>query len=171
MYRNYLLLTLLVFSCRPVLTTDNGYVECPNGLDDVCKCSYNAVGSRIECPGTDPREIITRLKNNYIHVLIIENCNIPKILPPLPAGRIRSLELSHCNLEEASIGAFTLLSSELKELHLNNNQFKKFPNLGILPKLISLNLSNNSVSWYLSLKSNHFFFKDIPCRAKCFFGT
>uniref|UniRef100_A0A0K0E994 LRRCT domain-containing protein n=1 Tax=Strongyloides stercoralis TaxID=6248 RepID=A0A0K0E994_STRER len=146
MLQKYLLLTLLAFLCRFTLTTDNGYVECPNGLDDVCKCSYNAVGSRIECPGTDPREIITRLKNNYIHVLIIENCNTAKILPPLPAGRIRSLELSHCNLEETTFGAFALLSSELKELHLNNNQFKKFPNLGVLPKLISLNLSNNSIS-------------------------
>uniref|UniRef100_A0A0K0FC65 LRRCT domain-containing protein n=1 Tax=Strongyloides venezuelensis TaxID=75913 RepID=A0A0K0FC65_STRVS len=153
MYQNYLLLTLLAFICHPILTTDNGYVECPNDLNDICKCSYNAVGSKIECPGADPREVISRLKNNYIHVLIIENCNIPKILPPLPAGRIRSLELSHCNLEETSFGAFALLSSELKELHLNNNQFKKFPNLGILPKLISLNLSNNSIS---NIESNVF---------------
>uniref|UniRef100_A0A0N4Z983 LRRCT domain-containing protein n=1 Tax=Parastrongyloides trichosuri TaxID=131310 RepID=A0A0N4Z983_PARTI len=154
MYFKTLFILILLSSINQlILTTDNGYVECPNHLDDLCKCSYNAVGSRIECPGADPREVITRLKNNYIHVLRIENCNIPKILPPLPSGRIRALELSHCNLEDVGFGAFTLLSTELKELSLANNQFKRFPNLGVLPKLISLNLSNNSIS---NLEANSF---------------
>uniref|UniRef100_A0AC35TR82 LRRCT domain-containing protein n=1 Tax=Rhabditophanes sp. KR3021 TaxID=114890 RepID=A0AC35TR82_9BILA len=143
-----LLLTLLTTNLPWVYgaAEDKGGVECPNDLNDFCECSYGVIGSKIACQGGNPEDILRRLANQYIHWLKIEDCESSPVLGILPAARIRALELVKCNLVGVSVGSFALLGLELRELTLSGNKFKTLPNLGNMPKLLSLNVAENEIA-------------------------
>ena len=51
----------------------------------------------------------------------------------------------NCGIEDIEEGAFETVADGLQELVLTNNSFKSIPNVGRLPKLLSLNLRYNKV--------------------------
>lgn len=130
--------------------------QCPHQLPTTCKCENLVDGFRVTClSGANLNDIMLALKDDIIDKLDIRNCD-PKVkhLVSIPSMKVRSLGITSCGLQKIEEDAFSSVSSGLEELNLGGNELTTIPLLGDLPKLESLNLSANHVSFLYYLYIN-----------------
>uniref|UniRef100_A0A914HNJ3 LRRCT domain-containing protein n=1 Tax=Globodera rostochiensis TaxID=31243 RepID=A0A914HNJ3_GLORO len=128
-------------------------VVCPLSLSQVgCTCNVLSQSQSVQilCNGTQPDKVWGFLDGfgPNIDKLAIRRCptnNKSSTLKQLLPLKIRSLEISHCSIDQIQPNAFDAIADSLEELSLDGNALTSFPKINKLKRIQSLNFNSNSI--------------------------